>query len=237
MNKKKQASAVFDAVYSENAWGDAHSKSGPGSNLVQTAVIRREIPPLLKQYGVKRMLDAPCGDLFWLREIKKELSDILDVYIGADVVAELIAGNQSKFGDAKTQFQVLDITRGDVPRVDLVFSRDCFIHLSYRQIIAALERFKASGSTYLLTSTYTKDRPNRNVPDNYVNGRALNLEAFPFNFPKPLHLVNEGCTEGGGEYADKSLGLWKLKDISVFRIRMNLWIYHKLPVLRKLVAG
>lgn len=232
MNSKKN---VFDQVYDHNVWGDAQSKSGPGSNLTQTAVIRSAIPALLKEYRIKRMLDAPCGDFFWMKEIKEEIKETLEVYTGADIVAELIGRNTARYGDAKTQFAVLDITRDDLPGVDLIFSRDCFIHLSYRQIIAALGQFKKSGATYLLTNTYTKDRPNQDVSDNYVNGRALNLERFPFYFPRPLRLINEGCTEGGGEYADKSLALWKLEDISVFKIRMNLWLQYKMPALHKLV--
>ncbi|HEX8528531.1 MAG TPA: class I SAM-dependent methyltransferase [Cytophagales bacterium] len=236
MNKKKNASAVFDAVYSENTWGDAHSKSGPGSNLAQTAVIRQHLPGLLEAFKVRRMLDAPCGDYFWMKEIKSELSRVLDGYIGADIVPGVVAANAARYGDAKTQFAVLDITKDDLPAVDLVFSRDCFIHLSYRQIIAALGQFKKSGATYLLTNTYTKDRPNKDVPENYVYGRALNLERFPFYFPKPLRVINEGCTEGEGEYADKSLALWRLKDISVARIKLGLWLQYKLPALHRLLA-
>jgi hypothetical protein len=228
---------VFDKVYEDNLWHDADSRSGTGSNLVQTQVIRRKIPEIIKQYGIKTMLDVPCGDYFWMKEIKNELEKSLDLYVGADIVGELVQQNGTRYGNEKTQFRVLDVTKDELPKVDLVFSRDCFIHLSYKQIMAALRQFKKSGAVYLLTSTYTNDRLNKNTSDNYVNGRALNLELFPFHFPKPLLIVNEGCTEGGGEYADKSLGLWKLNAISVFRIKMNLWLHHRFPVLRKWIAG
>ena len=39
--------------------------------------------------------------------------------------------------------------------------------------------------------------------------RPLNLERPPFNLPAPALLLNEGCTEGGDTFADKSLGLWR----------------------------
>lgn len=222
---------LYEQVYNNNTWGDSSSKSGPGSNLVQTAVIRKEIPRLLKKLKVVKMLDGPCGDFFWMKEIKNDLREVLKSYIGADIVPELIQSNIKRYGDEKIQFRLLDITKDDLPKVDLVFSRDCFIHFSYGQIIAALQQFKKSGSTYLLTSTYTKDRLNVNTPDNYINGRALNLENAPFNFPKPLAIINEGCTEGGGQYSDKSLALWRIKSICVFRIIFNLWIKYKLPAL------
>jgi hypothetical protein len=41
----------------------------------------------------------------------------------------------------------------------------------------------------------------------------LNLQLPPFNFPAPLRLIEENCTEDGGKYADKSLGLWRLSDL------------------------
>lgn len=220
---------VFHEAYENNLWRDADSRSGTGSNLVQTQVIRQRIPELLKQYRIRTMLDVPCGDYFWMKEIKNELKATLDLYKGADIVEALVRENNQRYGDEKTQFQVLDMTKDDLPKVDLIFSRDCFIHLSYKQIVAALRQFKKSGAAYLLTNTYTKDRPNKNTPDNYIYGRALNLESFPFHFPRPLQVINEGCTEGGGEYSDKSLGLWKLEDISVWKISVKLWVYHKFP--------
>jgi len=38
--------------------------------------------------------------------------------------------------------------------------------------------------------------------------RLLNLQRPPFNFPPPLRLMNERCTESRGAFGDKSLGLW-----------------------------
>ncbi len=227
--------STFDNVYNNNLWGDSHSKSGPGSNLEQTKVIRKEIPALLTRLTIKRMLDAPCGDFFWMNEIKGELNNILELYIGGDIVPDLIRTNNARFGDKKTKFEVLDITKDNLPKVDLIFSRDCFIHLPYRQIIAALEQFKKSGSTYLLTSTYTKDRPNKDTFEIFVDGRAINLERPPFNFPKPLLIINENCTEGNGEYDDKSLALWKLSSISVFNIKLYLWLSYRFPFALKMM--
>jgi hypothetical protein len=40
------------------------------------------------------------------------------------------------------------------------------------------------------------------------------MELAPFNFPPPIELINEGCTEGDNLFADKSIGLWRLQDIS-----------------------
>jgi hypothetical protein len=69
-----------------------------------------------------------------------------------------------------------------------------------------------SGSRYILMTTFPARKENFDI----VTGkwRVLNFEIEPFDFQPPIHLIVEGCTEGeGGEYGDKSLGLWKTADI------------------------
>jgi glycosyltransferase involved in cell wall biosynthesis len=56
--------------------------------------------------------------------------------------------------------------------------------------------------------------PRQNCPDIlFGNWHPLNLMAPPFNFPPPIQLLNEQCTEDNGNYIDKSLALWKLDDL------------------------
>jgi hypothetical protein len=38
----------------------------------------------------------------------------------------------------------------------------------------------------------------------------MNFERPPFRLGSPLACIVEGCTEAGGAYADKSLGLWEI---------------------------
>ena len=216
---------AFEQAATENYWSDKDSVSGPGSNLIQTRVIRQEIPKLLKNYGIKKMLDAPCGDLFWMKELREELSKMLVQYIGADIVPSLVESNRQKYEDKKFSFVNLDIIHDQVPNVDLIFTRDCFIHLSYSNILAILRNYENSGSKYLLVSTYTRlSRKNKNVDGFFLYGRMLNMSKFPFYFPKPLELIVEGCTEviGDENFTDKSLGLWRLSDLNLNRLYFNI---------------
>ena len=43
--------------------------------------------------------------------------------------------------------------------------------------------------------------------------RPLNLQDKPFNFPSPILIINENCTEDGGEYSDKSMALWDISKL------------------------
>ena len=101
--------------------------------------------------------------------------------------------------------------RDHLPKADILFCRDCLVHLSNEDIAKSIQNIRQSDITYLLTTTFTQCDENHDI----VTGdwRIINLEKPPFNFPKPMSLINEKCTEGDGTYADKSLGLWKISDI------------------------
>jgi hypothetical protein len=214
---------IFETSVKNNLWGDVDSLSGPGSNLAQTVVLRREIPKLIKEYEIQIFLDAPCGDFFWMKEIINEITSSNCNYIGIDIVKNLIDNNNKDYLNAHIKFVNLDIISNMIPCVDLVLTRDCFIHLSYDLIYKILKNFKKSKSKYILLSTYTNEnRININVKDVFINGRALNMEKFPFCFPKPIKIINENCTESNGDYSDKSLALWNLNEIILWRIFINI---------------
>ncbi|MCC6264034.1 MAG: class I SAM-dependent methyltransferase [Bryobacterales bacterium] len=199
----------FDHIFRTNLWGSDESISGSGSALEQTAAIRAQLPVLLRELNVASMLDLPCGDFSWMRAV--DLSGVK--YWGGDIVSELIMQHQKEFGGTGRRFSVLDLTRDPLPEVDLVFIRDCLVHLSSKHIRDAVANLKASGSRWLLTTTFPEHAENREIEDG--DWRLLNLERAPFHFPPPVALLNEGCTEHEGAFADKSLGLWRIAELPV----------------------
>jgi hypothetical protein len=198
---------IFTRIFQRNAWKGAHSVSGWGSDPDQTGNIIKELPVLLKELGTSTMLDLPCGDFHWMRVL--DLKDIK--YIGADVVNELVCHNRRHESD-NTSFVHLDLLADELPSVDLVFCRDCLVHFSFADVGRALSNICRSSSTYLLTTTFP-DAP-KNIDIVTGGWRVLNLQIEPFNLPPPLRVIVEGCTEAGGRYSDKSLGLWRVEDIN-----------------------
>jgi 2-polyprenyl-3-methyl-5-hydroxy-6-metoxy-1,4-benzoquinol methylase len=209
LDRKSDLSEKFSEIYSKNIFGGKESRSGEGSNLVQTTEIRRELPKLLKEFGIKTFLDAPCGDWFWMRETALGV----EKYTGVDIVNSLIEKNQQQFGNDTINFVSLNLVEDPLPQSDLIFCRDCLVHLTYCDIQTIVKNFKNSKSTYLLTTTFTNRTDNADLIGNDI-WRPLNLVLPPFNFPKPLKLIDEKCTEYNGMFADKHLGLWLLKDIN-----------------------
>jgi|SRR5215204_846778 len=199
--------AVFDRIMAENYWQDAESVSGGGSNLRQTETLRRELPLLLSRLGVRSLLDAPCGDFHWMRQV--ELGEI--AYTGVDVVAPLIERSQQMFARPGREFLCRNIVTDALPRADAIMSRDCLSHLSNVHVMDALKNFRASGTTFLLVTTY----PSRTRNWDIVTGewRPINLRVAPFNFPPPVDALVEGSTEYDGDFADKTLAVWRLDSL------------------------
>ena len=207
LSPRKHMQSTFAPFYTENRWGDAESRSGPGSNLERTAKLRSELPLLLQEIGARSMLDAPCGDFNWMKDTNLGL----ELYFGVDIIPDLIARNRSLYGTERKQFVLLDLTRDWLPDVDVILCRDCFIHFSYRHIAAAIRNFKRTRSTYLLTNTYNEWRKNENIRTG--DFRHINLLLPPFNFPPPIRQIDEKYPDERAEFFDKKLGLWRLADL------------------------
>ena len=202
----KPVEDIFTEVCRANKWGGTESVSGRGSDLFQTRVVRRELPTVFRDFSIRTMLDIPCGDFHWMKDT--DLGGV--IYTGADIVADLI-GKNGQHERSNVRFRKLNLIEDKLPRVDLVFCRDCLVHLSNKELFLSLHNICESGSAYLLTTTFTSCEQNRNIATG--DWRPLNFEIAPFSFPQPLMVINEECTEGSGAYSDKSLGLWRVEDI------------------------
>lgn len=205
---------IFTQIYRTNEWGSNESVSGPGSTLEQTNVIRRVIPKLCKHFGIKSITDAPCGDFNWLQ--KCDIDDV--TYIGIDIVKDIIEKNNTRFGNIKRTFQLIDVTKEPIPRADLILCRDLLVHLSFDDIYKTLKNFKDSNSKYLLVTTYVNEK---RINSDIVSGqwRPLNLHNAPFNFPQPILFILEKSTEHNGIYSDKCLCLWELSNIQIDQLK------------------
>jgi|SRR5579871_5029488 len=196
---------LFTSIYKTNFWQSGESISGPGSELRFTRRMSQELSALLKRFKISSIADAPCGDCNWMRYV-----DIGDCrYIGIDIVQELIERNSNMFGPSR-KFKHYNLIENVIEQVDLIICRDMLAHLTDEQIFKVLSNFKASGSKYILVTTNLTSTYNTTI-DKAGDWRKLNLELAPFNFPKPLAIIQEDVPfdwERG-----KCLALWFLDDI------------------------
>lgn len=195
---------IFEKIYRDNSWLSDESVSGTGSTLEQTAELRRFLPHLLDAFGVKTMLDIPCGDFHWMAHIEG-LERI--EYIGADIVAELVDENRRHY--PKINFEVLDLTNSLLPKVDLILARDVLGHFSNRDVQLALVNLRRSQSRFLLTTTFPDERTEGDIKTG--QWRPINLASY-FGLSNPIGFWPEIKVKfSDGHISTKGLGLWDLR--------------------------
>lgn len=206
----------FHRVFSERLWNCEESASGVGSTLEATRELVTGLPEALRQLGVRSMLDLPCGDFHWMKTV-----DLTGVdYLGGDIVADVVQQNQRLHAREGVQFKVLDLVQDDLPSVDLIFVRDCFIHFTLDLIQSALSNIRRANIKYLCTTHDSyRDRYAgahfENIElDRAVQGvnfefRPLNFQLPPFNFPPPLLTLTEGAAWDGY----KTMAIWDIASL------------------------
>jgi hypothetical protein len=199
----------FERIYSTNLWSDPESRSGVGSTLDSTAVLRAELPAALRRLEARVLLDVPCGDFTWMKRV--DLSGI--EYIGGDIVPSIVEANQRLHATESRSFVQLDLTADKLPKADVLFCRDCLVHLSYANIRAVFTNIAGSNVRYVLMTSFPGRADNYDVVDG--DWRALDFQAPPFSFPAPRLAIVEQCEEEDGSYADKSLLAWRVDDLRV----------------------
>jgi hypothetical protein len=198
---------VFTSIAAANAWGNAESISGHGSSTDQTAEIVRLLPSIFQEFSITSVFDIPCGDFNWFRRI---ISPGI-AYLGGDIVEGIVERNARLFPGEGIRFTNFDLLTQTPEPTDLVFCRDCLVHLSLSDASTAIANIARSGSKYFMTTTFPMEEENEDIQTG--GWRPLNFLLPPFSFPPPLLLINERCTEMDGVFADKSLGLWKLDNL------------------------
>lgn len=209
-NLGKDPKEIFSNYWRENHWKNEETKSGDGSTLLYTEHIRKEIPKLINRLHATSMLDAPCGDFNWFKEIKFENAIS---YTGADIVDGLIFDLNQRFSSATRKFITLDVIKDKLPDADIWMCRDLIFHLPTVDVFNLINNFIKSNIKYLLITSHAADDINNE--DTFMGGfRLINLLTPPFSLPAPDAKIKDYIT-GSHErylllYKREALQAWKL---------------------------
>lgn len=150
---------TFRRVYATREWGGESMEafhSGSGSDTGFAAKYCEYVNEFIRGAAINRVADLGCGDF----RVGRMIANSGVVYVGADVVPELVDYNTRHFGASSVSFQCLDITRDALPDADLCLVRQVFQHLSNAEIGAALHQCKKF--KYVIVSEHVpKNRPAR----------------------------------------------------------------------------
>ncbi|MBF0423042.1 MAG: hypothetical protein HQL73_08620 [Magnetococcales bacterium] len=189
----------FSRIYLQNQWKSPDTRSGPGSAPLVTAPLRQSVAALWEKWKIRILVDAGCGDGRWLEAI----SGSLGLYLGFDLVEELIANNRILFGRRKNHFfNTADITQDILPHGDMLLCRNTLTHLPNPLVQAALANFRHSGCRFLLATTFPGADNTDIEPGHW---RRMDLTAPPFALSQPVAMVPDGHPAN-----QCFLGLWEM---------------------------
>ena len=80
------AHEAFEYIYRTRHWAGSEAASGEGAGQEQTAELRVSLPALLRELQTRTLLDLPCGDFSWMRQVDLPVTE----YVGADQLPSLI---------------------------------------------------------------------------------------------------------------------------------------------------
>lgn len=172
---------IFENIIKNKKW-KVHP-CGPGSTLEYTTNLRLQLGKILEKHNITSMLDAPCGDYSWM-----SVTDLpsITTYIGGDIAEFLIKENSEKYPNIN--FKIIDLTTDDLPDVDLLFCRDCLLHLSFADIHKVFNKISQSNIKYILLSNFLEDIENYKDIET-GKARYINFLEAPFNFEKPIDSI------------------------------------------------
>ena len=158
----------------------------------------------MRELEVDRLLDAGCGDFYWLRVAELPVRE----YVGVDVVPDLISTLVDVYARPGRRFVCADITRDRLPPADFVLCREVLMHFPDEDVLAAIANMKRSRARWLLTTTFVDRTANEAIE--LGAWRPLDLEAPPFNLPKPVRMFEDVPLVDYAQFRDKRLALWEL---------------------------
>lgn len=207
---------VFTSLYEHFGFGNEESRSGPGSTLEETKELRNKLVELINEKNIKSVLDIPCGDWNWMKEIAHNFES----YTGGDIVDECVRVNNEKYGNDKIRFVNFDLLKDEIPEADLLIVRDVIGHYPVSQGNIIINNILKSNCKYLLTTT-TYNISNGTGLSSYKNtnidvGRhyMVNLMEYPFSLPIPITYIEE--VPRIDKYDDgerKVMALWDLTQL------------------------
>lgn len=194
--------ALFSVYWKQNAWRNEETRSGDGSTLARTEIVRGKLTELFREMEIRVLVDACCGDFNWMRHIAGEL----DLYLGFDVVEPLMAElNESQKHLKNCFFKEADVVDHVLPKADAILVRDGLTHLKPSDAQQALRHFKKSGSRFLIATTHPGGTFRQIKTGEWY---MMDLNAEPFSLPPPITLISEELPGSA-----KALGVWRLDDI------------------------
>ena len=201
----------------ENFTSRRTSLSGPGSTAEATVGVRAALPFLLSLLGLKTIVDVPCGDFNFLREVLASPASPLGLsYTGGDIVRSLVHELQHTFGGRQharglhLRFVPFDLATQVLWPADLVLVRDVLFHFDAERVLTVLRHVNQSGGRFFMSTSFPahassvvarKFKPGRG----FKSYASWDLSAKPFSLGPPILAIGDD-----GQAPGRIMALWRL---------------------------
>jgi SAM-dependent methyltransferase len=146
LNQRYRRRQTFRDVYRKNLWGrDVGSEffSGVGSRGQSVDAYVEGMARLLERHAEElgrppTVVDLGCGDFRVGQALAARVPDL--IYIGCDLVPEMIAHHTKTYANERISFRELDIVVDPLPEGDICLVRQVLQHLSNAEIMRVLQR-------------------------------------------------------------------------------------------------
>ena len=143
LKKRWPTKNVMNQIYENSMWGgdgsDFYSGIGSHDPEMVTPYVT-VIASFLKSFKEPlTVCDLGCGDF----NVGIQLVDFSKLYIGVDIVEDLIIRNKARFKKNNLDFQCLNICEDKLPSADCIILRQVMQHLSNNEIKQLTAKLKA----------------------------------------------------------------------------------------------
>lgn len=167
----------FTKIYETNGW-----EYGSGLGSLPASVT--EYVPLLEDFiknnNINTILDYGCGDWQFSKNIEWE--NLVNSYIGVDVVDSVITYNQENYSTDTVNFQIID-NNWRMPKTDLIICKDVLQHLPNNIINELLDTMKHNSKYMLITNDFLYNKqPSSNRDCNIGGWKTIDFSEDIWNF-------------------------------------------------------
>jgi len=179
---------TFTQIYKNSVWGQGSGYGSTDEFIVNEYI--NSVSTFLKSFDAKpKIVDLGCGDF----NVGSKLIEHSLEYLACDIVEFIIEQNKNKYSNLNVKFQVLDISRDELPVGNIAIIRQVLQHLSNEKIKNIIEKLHNTYQYIIVTEHIPENEFISNVDISSGNETRIRMNSGIVLTEDPffLSVVNE----------------------------------------------